>query len=108
MVQPSSNEELMTCSPITGHEHTNGGETSTTELKQELEPSSQEFEPSSSTAQESQEYQAQQVPEPEIVIAINNVVCSFAVRCHLNLRKVATEGVNVIYKREHGVSVLTD
>lgn len=49
--------------------------------------------------------QESQVDAPEIDITINNVVCSFAVRCHLNLRKIATEGMNVIYKRENGVGV---
>ena len=97
-------EHSMSCSRVVGHGQTNGGETSVT-VKDELKlgPSGQLPEPSS-TAQESQELLVQQVPEPEIEIAINNVVCSFAVRCHLNLRRVATEGANVIYKREHGVS----
>lgn len=44
--------------------------------------------------------------EPEVDIVINNVVSSFSTRCHLNLRKVATEGMNVIYKRDQGVSIL--
>uniref|UniRef100_A0A8C5M2Y7 TATA box-binding protein-like 1 n=1 Tax=Leptobrachium leishanense TaxID=445787 RepID=A0A8C5M2Y7_9ANUR len=35
-------------------------------------------------------------------ILITNVVCVFRTRCHLNLRKIALEGVNVIYKREVG------
>ncbi len=42
---------------------------------------------------------------PDIDIKINNVVSSFAVKCHINLRKVATEGAHVIYKRENGVSL---
>lgn len=42
--------------------------------------------------------------EPEVDIVINNVVCSFSVRCHLNLRQIALNGVNVEYRREHGVS----
>lgn len=45
-------------------------------------------------------------PEPEIDIVINNVVCSFSVRCHLNLRQIALNGVNVEFRREHGVSLL--
>lgn len=45
-------------------------------------------------------------PEPEIDIVINNVVCSFSVRCHLNLRQIALNGVNVEFRREHGVSCL--
>lgn len=43
-------------------------------------------------------------PTPEIDIVISNVVCSFSVRCHLNLREIALKGSNVEYKREHGVS----
>ena len=42
--------------------------------------------------------------EPEIDIVINNVVCSFSVRCHLNLRQIALNGINVEYRREQGVS----
>uniref|UniRef100_A0A1B6GA63 TATA box-binding protein-like 1 n=1 Tax=Cuerna arida TaxID=1464854 RepID=A0A1B6GA63_9HEMI len=42
-------------------------------------------------------------PEPEIDIVINNVVCSFSVRCHLNLRQIALNGINVEYRREHGM-----
>lgn len=41
--------------------------------------------------------------EPEIDIVINNVVCSFAVRCHLNLREIALSGHNVEYRRENGM-----
>lgn len=41
--------------------------------------------------------------EPEIDIVINNVVCSFSVRCHLNLRQIALKGVNVEYRRENGM-----
>ena len=43
---------------------------------------------------------------PVIDIVINNVVCSFSTRCHLNLKKVAREGMHVIYKPENGVSPL--
>ena len=41
---------------------------------------------------------------PEVDISVNNVVSSFGVRCHLNLRRVALEGANVVYKRENNVS----
>lgn len=41
--------------------------------------------------------------EPEIDIVINNVVCSFSVRCHLNLRDIALNGTNVEYRKEHGM-----
>ncbi|XP_046386097.1 TATA box-binding protein-like 1 [Ischnura elegans] len=40
---------------------------------------------------------------PEIDIVINNVVCSFSVRCHLNLRQIALRGANVEYRRENGM-----
>ncbi|XP_067007889.1 TATA box-binding protein-like 1 [Anabrus simplex] len=40
---------------------------------------------------------------PEIDIVINNVVCSFSVRCHLNLRQIALKGANVEYRRENGM-----
>merc|ERR1711953_984865 len=41
--------------------------------------------------------------EPEVDITINNVVCSFNVRCHLNLREIALNGINVEYRKEHGM-----
>lgn len=40
--------------------------------------------------------------DPNIDIFISNVVCTFSVRCHLNLKKIGMEGVNVEYKREAG------
>ena len=42
--------------------------------------------------------------KPELDIVINNVVCSFNVRCHLNLRDIALRGLNVEYRKENGVS----
>lgn len=36
-------------------------------------------------------------------IIITNVVATFRTRCHLNLRTIALEGTNVIYKPEVGV-----
>ncbi|KAL1458513.1 hypothetical protein WDU94_008655 [Cyamophila willieti] len=42
-------------------------------------------------------------PTPEVDIIINNVVCSFSVRCHLNLRQIALNGINVEYRRENGM-----
>ena len=44
-------------------------------------------------------------PQGELDIVINNVVCSYSTKCHINLRRLATEGSNVIYKRENGVGV---
>ena len=41
--------------------------------------------------------------KPELDIIISNVVCSFSVRCHLNLREIALNGSNVEYRRENGV-----
>lgn len=49
---------------------------------------------------------AEQEPQPEIDILIRNVVCSFSVRCHLNLREIALNGSNVEYRRENGVSII--
>lgn len=46
----------------------------------------------------------EQEVQPEIDVLIRNVVCSFNVRCHLNLREIALKGSNVEYKRESGVS----
>lgn len=40
---------------------------------------------------------------PEVDIHITNVVCTFSTKCHLNLRSIATNGSNVIYKREQGM-----
>ncbi|XP_057327740.1 TATA box-binding protein-like 1 [Microplitis mediator] len=42
-------------------------------------------------------------PQPEIDILIRNVVCSFSVRCHLNLREIALNGANVEYRKENGM-----
>lgn len=36
-------------------------------------------------------------------IIVTNVVATFRTRCHLNLRTIALEGSNVIYKPEVGV-----
>lgn len=46
---------------------------------------------------------SEQEAEPEIDIVINNVVCSFSVRCHLNLREIALNGMNVEYRKENGM-----
>ena len=39
----------------------------------------------------------------QVDIVINNVVCSFSVRCHLNLKEIALNGSNVEYRRENGM-----
>jgi len=41
--------------------------------------------------------------QKEVDIVINNVVCSFNVRCHLNLREIALRGLNVEYRKENGM-----
>nr|CAG4639493.1 EOG090X0CO7 [Daphnia magna] len=41
--------------------------------------------------------------EPVIDITINNVVCSFSVKSHLNLKQIAQNGYNVEYRRENGM-----
>lgn len=55
--------------------------------------------PAASEKEDEQEQEA----EPEIDIVINNVVCSFSVRCHLNLRDIALKGFNVEFRRENGM-----
>ncbi|CAF3418870.1 unnamed protein product [Rotaria sp. Silwood1] len=42
--------------------------------------------------------------DSEIELFVNNIVCSFALGCKLNLRKIATEAANVIYKRDHAAN----
>lgn len=44
-------------------------------------------------------------PDPQMTldIVINNVVCSFGLRCHLDLRRIALTGANVEYRRENGM-----
>jgi TATA-box binding protein (TBP) (component of TFIID and TFIIIB) len=44
--------------------------------------------------------------DPEIELFVNNIVCTFALGCKLNLRKIAMEAANVIYKRGQAVSFL--
>lgn len=55
------------------------------------------------TATDHKEDDQDQEAEPEIDITINNVVCSFSVRCHLNLRDIALKGFNVEFRRENGM-----
>ena len=48
-----------------------------------------------------------QKPEPmPLDVSISNVVCSFSTKCHLNLKRIAMEGSNVEYHRQHGVRPL--
>lgn len=65
----------------------------------------QEQQPCDNTGQDApMEAAAEEEEEtPEIDIMINNVVCSFSVKCHLNLRQIALNGVNVEFRRENGM-----
>lgn len=56
-----------------------------------------------SVPREDQEEITAAVEEPSIDIIINNVVCSFSVRSHLDLKQIAQTGYNVEYRRENGV-----
>jgi transcription initiation factor TFIID TATA-box-binding protein len=40
----------------------------------------------------------------QIDLVVNNVVCSFSTHCHLNLRRIALEGMHVEYRRENGMA----
>uniref|UniRef100_A0A182PQC2 TATA box-binding protein-like 1 n=1 Tax=Anopheles epiroticus TaxID=199890 RepID=A0A182PQC2_9DIPT len=65
-----------------------------------------ETDPTSATELETKESITDNEPQeeqPEIDIVINNVVCSFSVRCHLNLHEIARQGNNVEFRRENGM-----
>lgn len=47
--------------------------------------------------------QEHQMAENKVDILISNVVCSYSTRCHLNLRRIAMEGMHVEYKRENNM-----
>ncbi|KAJ2953857.1 hypothetical protein O0L34_g1487 [Tuta absoluta] len=59
--------------------------------------------PQPEAAQSADPAAAEEEDTPEIDIMINNVVCSFSVKCHLNLRQIALNGVNVEFRRENGM-----
>jgi len=44
--------------------------------------------------------------EPEVDITISNVVSNFSVKCHLNLRQIANNGSNVVYRREQSMILM--
>ncbi|XP_075584842.1 uncharacterized protein LOC124498653 [Dermatophagoides farinae] len=44
--------------------------------------------------------------EESVDITISNVVTNFNVRCHLNLRQLATRGSNVVYRRERSIVLM--
>ena len=52
----------------------------------------------------SQQVDGDDAASPSVDIFINNVVCTFSVRCHLNLHRIGLEGHNVEYRKEYGVS----
>ncbi|CAC5407581.1 TBP [Mytilus coruscus] len=70
-----------------------------------LDSSSLKVENSTNNNQNGLETEVEEAEDdtPCIDIIINNVVCTFSTRCHLNLRTVAMEGANVEYKREQGM-----
>lgn len=41
--------------------------------------------------------------DPEVNIVISNTMCTFSVRCHLNLRDIALNGANVEFRKENQV-----
>ncbi|XP_037069306.1 TATA box-binding protein-like 1 [Pollicipes pollicipes] len=81
---------------------TNGGPSSRVELPPAA-PRSAAAEPAGTPAPAEPEHEEEEEPEPEVDIVINNVVCSFSVRCHLDLRYIAMNGDNVEYRRENGM-----
>lgn len=42
-------------------------------------------------------------PETGLDIYISNVVCSYSTRCHLNLKRIAMQGMHVEYRRENNM-----
>ncbi|UYV76954.1 TBPL1 [Cordylochernes scorpioides] len=50
-----------------------------------------------------QQHHATEAEDPTVDIIISNVVCTFSVRCHLDLHKIALSGSNVEYRRENGM-----
>ena len=79
--------------------HANGGEVTAAAAEAKIKKAT-------ATKEEADSKEAEQPPqeeEPEVDIVINNVVCSFSVRCHLNLKEIALSGSNVEYRRENGM-----
>jgi len=44
--------------------------------------------------------------EGELDIILNNIVCNFSVRCHLNLKQIAKDGFNVEYNRAMAMLIM--
>lgn len=61
--------------------------------------------PQNSAMNDVQEESSKETDEenPEIDILISNVMCVFSVSCHLNLRKIALNGLNVEYQKGTGL-----
>uniref|UniRef100_A0A182RCF2 TATA box-binding protein-like 1 n=1 Tax=Anopheles funestus TaxID=62324 RepID=A0A182RCF2_ANOFN len=78
-----------------------GSTTSETVATVQMEHTETKNEPLPTVVETGEEQDAE--PEPEIDIVINNVVCSFSVRCHLNLHDIALNGDNVEFRRENGM-----
>lgn len=76
--------------------HANGGEAAAAAAEAKIKKAT-------ASKEEADSKEAPQEEEPEVDIVINNVVCSFNVRCHLNLRVIATQGLNVEYRKENGM-----
>ena len=74
-------------------------------LKQEvIDLDDDDDEDENAVASQNTAEQEQADEEPVIDITINNVVCSFSVCCHLDLRNIALTANNVEFRRENGVS----
>ena len=76
--------------------HPDVKQSSSTEQKEPENPPQHKDDPSS----EAPVAQGANGVEPVINLHINNVVCSFNVRCHLDLKLIGLNGQNVEYRRE--------
>ena len=65
-----------------------------------------DFNGDSTTQHQGPDESSENKDEDSVDITISNVVSNFSVRCHLNLRQIATIGSNVVYRRDQSVSVL--
>ncbi|XP_040175957.1 TATA box-binding protein-like 2 [Anopheles arabiensis] len=98
----SSSSSTTTSSSSSSGTTTNNSTTITTNTPTESDPTGADTELSLETKETSPDNEPQE-EQPEIDIVINNVVCSFSVRCHLNLHDIARHGHNVEFRREHGM-----
>lgn len=83
------------------------GDNITDSMQKAIPPSNQEINPAAQPNGNGPTENVAGVVEEEeapcIDIIINNVVCSFSTKCYLNLKKIATEGAHVEYRRENGM-----